>query len=69
VLGRVLRRASVWLHADGLSDEEVEAAHMRPVGDVTAAVAEALKRAGPGARVCVLPEGPLTVATVGREGT
>jgi nickel-dependent lactate racemase len=69
VLGRVLRRASVWLHTDGLSDEEVEAAHMRPVGDVTAAVAEALKRAGPGARVCVLPEGPLTVATVGREGT
>jgi hypothetical protein len=30
---------------------------------VSGAVAEALARAGPGARLCVLPEGPLTVVT------
>jgi nickel-dependent lactate racemase len=63
VLGRVLRRAAVWLHTDGLNDDEVRAAHLRPVGDVSGAVARALDRAGPGARLCVLPEGPLTVAT------
>lgn len=63
VLGRVLRRAEVWLRTDGLSDDEVRGAHLRPVGDVTAAVAEALDAAGPGARCCVLPQGPLAVAT------
>ena len=63
VLGRVLRRAAVWLHSDGLSDDEVRAAHLRPIADVSDAVAGALDGAGAGARVCVLPEGPLTVAT------
>ncbi|MGH9092007.1 MAG: nickel-dependent lactate racemase, partial [Acidimicrobiales bacterium] len=62
VLGRVLRRADVWLHAGGLSDHEVRSAHLRPVGDLSAAVAEALDAAGPGARCCVLPHGPLGVA-------
>ncbi len=63
VLGRVLRRAAVWLHSDGLTDDEVRGAHLSPVGDVSDAVALAVDRAGPGARVCVLPQGPLTVAT------
>jgi lactate racemase len=69
VLGRVLRRAAVWLHADGLSDDQVRAAHLRPVEDLSAAVAEALFEAGPGARCCVLPQGPLTVAGVGAPGS
>ncbi len=63
VLGRVLSRADVWLHTDGLDDEEVRAAHLRPVADVSEAVAEALAASGPSARLCVLPEGPLTVVT------
>jgi nickel-dependent lactate racemase len=63
VLGRVLRHAAVWLHAEGLDDHEVRAAHLRPVPDVTVAVAEALAAAGPGARLGVLPTGPLTVAS------
>jgi hypothetical protein len=63
VLGRVLERSDVWLHSDGLDDDEVRAAHLRPVADVTGAVAEALAGAGPGARLCVLPQGPLTVVS------
>ena len=63
VLGRVLERADVWLHSDGLDDEEVRGAHLRPVADVSGAVAEALAGAGPRARLCVLPQGPLTVVT------
>jgi nickel-dependent lactate racemase len=63
VLGRVLRRAAVWLHSDGLHDDQVRAAHLRPVADVSAAVTRALDDAGAGARLCVLPQGPLTVAT------
>jgi hypothetical protein len=51
------------LHSDGLSDDEVRAAHLEPVGDVSEAVARALARSGPGAKLGVLPQGPLTVAT------
>ncbi|MHB1777154.1 MAG: nickel-dependent lactate racemase family protein [Acidimicrobiales bacterium] len=62
VLGRVLGRAAVWLYAGGLDDAEVRRAHLRPVGDVSAAVADAVAAAGPGATVAVLPDGPATVA-------
>ncbi len=63
VLGRVLRRAEIWLHADGLGSEDIAAAHLRPVADVTDAVAEALRRPGRRARLCVLPYGPMTVVS------
>jgi nickel-dependent lactate racemase len=64
VLGRVLNCADVWLLSDGLRDDEIRGALLRPVADVSAAVAEAMAGRGPGARLAVLPEGPLTVATV-----
>lgn len=63
VMGRVLGRARVGLYSDGLSAEQVRAAHLDPVADVSAAVRDALASVGGGGRVCVLPEGPLTVAT------
>jgi lactate racemase len=63
VLGRVLTRAEVWLCSAGLSDDEVRAAHLRPVTDVTEAVGDALAAAGAGARLCVLPRGPLEMMT------
>jgi lactate racemase len=63
VLGRVLRRAEVRVYSDGLTDDAVRSAMLTPVHDVGAAVSEALARKGPGARLCVLPHGPLTVAT------
>jgi len=63
VLGRVLQRARVQLRTDGLSDAEVRAAQLEPVADVTEAVARAVHAVGPRASVCVLPLGPLTVAT------
>ncbi len=63
VLGRVLTQADVWVHATGLPDTAVRSGLMSPVSDVGAAVREALTRRGPGARLCVLPRGPLTVAS------
>ncbi len=69
VLGRILHHAQVWLHTQGLTDAEVHAAFLRPVDDVSDAVAEALDTAGRGlgggrhARLGVLPYGPLTVAS------
>jgi lactate racemase len=64
VLGRVLKRAQVWLHSDGLSDATTRGALLHPVDDLSLAVADALAQRGEGARVAILPEGPLTVPTV-----
>lgn len=63
VLGRVLARARVFLYSDGLTDAEVRSAFLQPVADVSAAVESALAESTNGARVCVLPHGPLTIAT------
>jgi nickel-dependent lactate racemase len=62
VLGRVLGQAGVQLYTSGLDADQVRSAQLEPVSDVSEAVARAA-RAGAGARVCVLPLGPLTVAT------
>jgi nickel-dependent lactate racemase len=67
VLARVLRRARVGVHASGLTDPDLRSAHLYAVPDIVAAVAAELEAAGPGARVCVLPEGPQTIPFVGAE--
>jgi nickel-dependent lactate racemase len=64
VLGRVLQRAEVHLFSDGLSAQTTRGALLHPVEDLSDAVSAALARGGPACRVAVLPEGPLTVATV-----
>ncbi|HXW33350.1 MAG TPA: nickel-dependent lactate racemase [Acidimicrobiales bacterium] len=63
VLGRVLQSSKVRFYSHGLSDSEIRMAQMEPVADLASAVAEALGSAGTASRLCVLPEGPLTVAT------
>ena len=64
VLGRVLSRVEVHFHGAGLDPAEIEDAFLVPAPDLDGAVAAALGRLGPQARVAVIPEGPLTVATV-----
>ena len=64
VLGRVLQRSEVQLYSEGLDDDVIRGALLVPVDDLGTAVRAALARLGAGARVAVLPEGPLTVATV-----
>ena len=64
VLGRVLARARVALHSDYLSDEDIRAAHLTPVHDISEVVAEECSRVGGDATVCALPEGPQTIAYV-----
>ena len=68
MLGRVLARAEVHLHAAGLEEGEDVCALFVPAPDLDGAVAAALERLGPRARAAVLPQGPLTVATVGASG-
>jgi len=64
VLGRVLARAEVHLHSAGIGEADFPDALLVRAPDLDGAVAAALGRLGRGARVAVLPEGPLTVATV-----
>lgn len=65
VLGRVLARATVWLHAEGLSAEEIRHAHLRPAPVLQQALDEALVAHGPDPSLAVLPLGPHTVADGG----
>ncbi|GAA4870976.1 nickel-dependent lactate racemase [Pseudonocardia benzenivorans] len=64
VLARVLDRAQVAVRTDFLDADDLRSAHLLPCEDVRATVDEALAAAGPDARVCVLPEGPLTLPYV-----
>jgi lactate racemase len=63
VLGRVLSKADVWLHSEGVDDDSARLAQLRPVHDLDIAVEEALRRYGDASRLCVLVRGPLAVAT------
>jgi nickel-dependent lactate racemase len=56
----IQRRAEVQLFS-GLPDETVRAAHLVPCRDIGVAVAEKLRTFSNGARVAVLPQGPLTI--------
>jgi nickel-dependent lactate racemase len=61
VQAQIQARATVVMHTGFLSDEELAQAHLTQTRDIGATVAQALDRAGPGSRVCVLPEGPQTI--------
>lgn len=62
ILARIVRWFRVGLFSDGLSDVDIARAHMTPIHDVQSALDDELRRR-PRARLCVLPHGPLTVAT------
>jgi len=66
VLARVLARAQVIVHSARLGAAELAAAHLGSTDDVSHAVSQALAQAGPGASLCVLPEGPQTIPYLGR---
>lgn len=63
----LLNRADIYIHASGLTDRQAEEMLLRPVDDVEATVARLLEEHGPGARLCVLPEGPQTIPYVRQE--
>ena len=57
----VQERARVQVKAGMLSHDQLRSAHFEPVDDVSDAVDAALSKLGPGATVCVLPQGPQTI--------
>jgi len=64
IQAQICRRVDVYIYSEGLTDEETRHALAMPCKDVERTVAALLDRYGPGARVAVLPAGPLTVPYV-----
>jgi lactate racemase len=64
VQAQIQAACRVVMHTSYLSDPDLAAAHLEQTPDVSATVAAALDAAGPGARLCVLPEGPQTIPYV-----
>lgn len=56
----IQRQANVLVHSS-LPDEIIRAAHLTPCRDIGATVQQLLRAAGNGARLAVLPQGPLTI--------
>ena len=61
IQAQIQRRARVFLKSDGLTHEQVRAAHLEPTDDVESTVRKLIREGGPEGRVCVLPEGPQTI--------
>ena len=57
-------KAEVYLRSDGLSDGQIRNALLQPCHDIAKLAAGLLERFGQDASICVLPEGPQTVAYV-----
>jgi nickel-dependent lactate racemase len=69
VLARLLTTARIGVYSDYLDEEALRSAHLFKVVDVAGAVAAELRRVGPDATVCVLPEGPQTIPYLADEVT
>jgi nickel-dependent lactate racemase len=57
-------KAQVYVYSDGLSDDQIYRALFKPCRDITKTVSQLLQTYGPQTRLCVMPEGPQTIAYV-----
>jgi len=57
--------AEVYLYSDGLTDDQIEAALLKPCRDILVTLEALRTRYSPQATICVLPEGPQTIPYVG----
>ena len=62
----VCQRADVYLFTHNLTAQQIKDALLIPCSDVASTVEELLRRHGPDARVCILPEGPQTIPYIAR---
>ena len=59
VQAQVQLGADVYVYSEGLSDAQVAESLLKPCRDLSNGLEQLIKRYG--ARVCVLPQGPLTI--------
>jgi len=60
----VQSRADVYVRSDGLTDDEIRAALLRPCPRIEDTIADLLGTYGRAASICVMPEGPQTIPTL-----
>jgi lactate racemase len=58
---QVISKINVWVHADGLTDEEIHRYHLHPIQSIEKGIDSLLKKHGPAARWAVVPEGPMVI--------
>ena len=57
----ISQKADVYVYSDGLDDDTIKSAMLQPCKSIETRVRELLKKYGPEAKICVLPEGPQTI--------
>jgi nickel-dependent lactate racemase len=57
-------RADVFVRSDGLTDDQIRAALLRPCRRIEDTIGELVARYGRDASICVMPEGPQTIPYV-----
>lgn len=60
LLGMILLKARIALYSD-IPDDDVRRAHLQPIHDIGACIAEEVKRHGRDVPIAVLPQGPMTI--------
>jgi nickel-dependent lactate racemase len=68
LLALIRLQARVGLDSD-IAPDEVRRAHLEPVSDIAAFIAEELQRVGADTPIAVLPEGPLTIPYLSQSAT
>ncbi len=64
IQAQIQLKAEVHVYSDGLSDQQIRRALFVPCRSIEGTVAQLLARYGPAARLCVMPDGPLTIPYV-----
>lgn len=64
VLAMILAKANVYVHSDHLSEAQLRQAFLSPADSIEDTLAALVSRYGRDARICVLPEGPVTIPFV-----
>lgn len=64
ILAQVLTKARVYLFSDHLTDTEIHSALLTPTTDIAKTIHEMMISFSHPVRICVLPEGPLTIPVI-----
>ena len=57
----IQKKADVYFFSDRLDESTIRRAHFKPVADIAVLVDDLVKKTGPDAGICILPEGPQTI--------
>jgi nickel-dependent lactate racemase len=60
----IQQKAAIYVRSDGLTDDEIRAALLRPCRCIEDTIADLVETYGPSASICVMPEGPQTIPYV-----